>query len=141
MVRDRILQIIREDGAEPVTYIAGAEEYRNCLRDKLGEEVTEFLEADDAKAPEELADVLEVVHALAATLIRGTSERRAERTVHRDDVSAHGLLWPPAHSAWSIRTLAAFSWARMCSGVSPRASDMETTTLRLPSSVTPLRVT
>ncbi|MFG2645997.1 hypothetical protein ACGFYP_34110 [Streptomyces sp. NPDC048370] len=68
LVRDRIPQIIREDGAEPVTYIAAPEEYRNRLRDKLGEEVTEFLEADDAKAPEELADVLEVVHALAADL-------------------------------------------------------------------------
>ncbi|MEU6219074.1 nucleoside triphosphate pyrophosphohydrolase [Streptomyces sp. NPDC047022] len=68
LVRDRIPQIIREDGAEPVTYIAGSEEYRNRLRDKLGEEVAEFLEADDAKAPEELADVLEVVHALAADL-------------------------------------------------------------------------
>ncbi|MEV7203549.1 nucleoside triphosphate pyrophosphohydrolase [Streptomyces griseoluteus] len=68
LVRDRIPQIIREDGAEPVTYIAGSEEYRNRLRDKLGEEVREFLEAEDAKAPEELADVLEVVHALAADL-------------------------------------------------------------------------
>ncbi|MEU6607129.1 nucleoside triphosphate pyrophosphohydrolase [Streptomyces shenzhenensis] len=68
LVRDRIPQIIREDGAEPVTYVAGPEDYRSRLRDKLGEEVAEFLEADDAKAPEELADVLEVVHALAADL-------------------------------------------------------------------------
>ncbi|MFF3358150.1 hypothetical protein ACFYWN_37320 [Streptomyces sp. NPDC002917] len=68
LVRDRIPQIIREDGAEPVTYIAGPEEYRNRLRDKLGEEVAEFLEADDSEAPEELADVLEVVQALAAVL-------------------------------------------------------------------------
>ncbi|WP_329374786.1 nucleoside triphosphate pyrophosphohydrolase [Streptomyces sp. NBC_01483] len=68
LVRDRIPQIVREDGAEPVTYVAGPEEYRNRLRDKLGEEVAEFLAADDAKAPEELADVLEVLHALAADL-------------------------------------------------------------------------
>ncbi|MEU9706781.1 nucleoside triphosphate pyrophosphohydrolase [Streptomyces sp. NPDC047981] len=68
LVRDSIPQIIREGGAEPVTYVAGPEEYRNRLRDKLGEEVAEFLEADDASAPEELADVLEVVHALAADL-------------------------------------------------------------------------
>ncbi|MEU3740040.1 nucleoside triphosphate pyrophosphohydrolase [Streptomyces sp. NPDC032198] len=38
------------------------------MRDKLGDEVVEFLEADDAQAPEELADVLEVVRALAAEL-------------------------------------------------------------------------
>ncbi|MFF7359189.1 MULTISPECIES: nucleoside triphosphate pyrophosphohydrolase [Streptomyces] len=34
----------------------------------LGEEVAEFLEADENSAPEELADVLEVVRALAADL-------------------------------------------------------------------------
>lgn len=68
LVRDRIPQIIRADGAEPVTYTAGAEEYRSRLRDKLGEEVAEFLAADEASAPEELADVLEVVRALAADL-------------------------------------------------------------------------
>lgn len=77
LVRDRIPQIIREGGAEPVTYIAGSEEYRNRLRDKLGEEVAEFLEADDAEAPEELADVLEVVHALAADL--GVDARQLEK--------------------------------------------------------------
>lgn len=68
LVRDRIPQIIRESGATPVTYTAGPQEYRSRLRDKLGEEVAEFLEADDARAPEELADVLEAVYALAADL-------------------------------------------------------------------------
>ena len=68
LVRDRIPQIIREDGAEPDYYIADPAEYRRRLRDKLGEEVTEFLAADDEHAPEELADVLEVVRALAADL-------------------------------------------------------------------------
>jgi predicted house-cleaning noncanonical NTP pyrophosphatase (MazG superfamily) len=68
LVRDRIPQIIRQDGAEPVTYAAGPEEYRRRLRDKLAEEVAEFLEAEEEKAPEELADVLEVVRALAADL-------------------------------------------------------------------------
>ncbi|MBQ0850238.1 nucleoside triphosphate pyrophosphohydrolase [Streptomyces sp. BH-SS-21] len=68
LVRDRIPQIIREEGAEPVIYTAGREEYRSRLRDKLGEEVAEFLEADKDSAPEELADVLEVVRALAADL-------------------------------------------------------------------------
>ena len=77
LVRDRIPQINREDGAEPVTYTAGRQEYRDRLRDKLGEEVAEFLEADDAKAPEELADVLEVVHALATDL--GVDPRQLEK--------------------------------------------------------------
>ncbi|GAA3087067.1 hypothetical protein GCM10017562_66630 [Streptomyces roseofulvus] len=35
LVRDRIPQIIRNEGAEPVTYVAGAEEYRARLREKL----------------------------------------------------------------------------------------------------------
>jgi len=68
LVRDRIPQIIREDGGEPVTYTAGPQEYRGRLRDKLAEEVAEFLAADEESAPEELADVLEVVRALAADL-------------------------------------------------------------------------
>jgi predicted house-cleaning noncanonical NTP pyrophosphatase (MazG superfamily) len=68
LVRDRIPQIIRADGAEPVVHTAGPEEYRARLRAKLGEEVAEFLAADAASAPEELADVLEVVRALAADL-------------------------------------------------------------------------
>ncbi|MFH8224596.1 nucleoside triphosphate pyrophosphohydrolase [Streptomyces sp. NPDC018057] len=68
LVRDRIPQVIRDSGTEPVTYTAGRAEYRNRLRDKLGEEVAEFLEADEDSAPEELADVLEVVRALAADL-------------------------------------------------------------------------
>ena len=68
LVRDRIPEIIRAGGSEPITYVAGLEEYRSRLRDKLGEEVAEALAADDEHAPEELADVLEVVRALAALL-------------------------------------------------------------------------
>lgn len=68
LVRDRIPEVIRAAGAEPVTYAADREEYGRRLRDKLDEEVTEFLAADSASAPEELADVLEVVLALAGEL-------------------------------------------------------------------------
>ncbi|MFG2683852.1 hypothetical protein [Streptomyces sp. NPDC048392] len=68
LVRDRIPEIIQADGADPTTYIAGPEEYRRRLREKLNEEVAEFLSSEAAAALEELADVLEVVHALAADL-------------------------------------------------------------------------
>ncbi|MEV0382171.1 nucleoside triphosphate pyrophosphohydrolase [Nonomuraea sp. NPDC050643] len=68
LVRDLIPAIIRAGGAEPVIHIAEAAEYRIRLRDKLGEEVAEFLAADEANGPGELADVLEVVRALAADL-------------------------------------------------------------------------
>jgi predicted house-cleaning noncanonical NTP pyrophosphatase (MazG superfamily) len=68
LVRDRIPEIIRSHGEDPTYYQADPAEYRNRLRAKLTEEVTEFLAATDEDAPEELADILEVVYALAATL-------------------------------------------------------------------------
>lgn len=68
LVRDKIPQIIRVQGGEPILRIADAGEYRELLWAKLAEEVGELTAADDAHAPEELADVLEVVLALAADL-------------------------------------------------------------------------
>ncbi|MFJ6200143.1 nucleoside triphosphate pyrophosphohydrolase [Micromonospora sp. NPDC092111] len=65
LVRDKIPQIVRERGAEPVTRVADADEYRGLLREKLVEEVDEFLDSED---PHELADVLEVLLALAIDL-------------------------------------------------------------------------
>lgn len=49
----------------PTIHIASANEYRKALRRKLQEEVTEFLKAEN---PEELADILEVIYALASLL-------------------------------------------------------------------------
>jgi predicted house-cleaning noncanonical NTP pyrophosphatase (MazG superfamily) len=68
LVRDRMAEIIRANGDEAVVYRADADEYRQRLRDKLVEEVDEFLSAPDAEALEELADVVEVVHALVRDL-------------------------------------------------------------------------
>jgi predicted house-cleaning noncanonical NTP pyrophosphatase (MazG superfamily) len=78
LVRDRIPEIIRAAGAEPITYQADLAEYRQRLRDKLLEEVDEFLAADGSAAVEELADILEVVYALAAHL--GTTQSHLEST-------------------------------------------------------------
>lgn len=66
LVRDRIPEIIRRNGEEPVSYVADASEYRQRLRDKLSEETDEFLQADGEVAKEELADVLEVVQSACA---------------------------------------------------------------------------
>ncbi len=85
LVRDRIPQIIRDAGAEPMTYTADLLEYRRRLREKLGEEVSEFLTAEDAEAAEELADVLEVVRALAADLGVGPAQLEKIRQAKHDD--------------------------------------------------------
>jgi predicted house-cleaning noncanonical NTP pyrophosphatase (MazG superfamily) len=75
LVRDKIPQIIRSKGEEPIVYVADAEEYGARLRDKLAEEVAEFLASDDD--PEELADILEVLYALAEQV--GTDRQQLEK--------------------------------------------------------------
>lgn len=61
LVRDRIPDIIKKRGGDPVTRIADMEEYRRRLYAKLREEADEFLLEP---SPEELADVLEVIDAI-----------------------------------------------------------------------------
>lgn len=61
LVRDKIPEIIKNNGETPITHIASDEEYQQKLKAKLQEEVNEFLE-DSSK--EELADILEVIYAL-----------------------------------------------------------------------------
>ncbi|WP_028058371.1 nucleoside triphosphate pyrophosphohydrolase [Candidatus Solirubrobacter pratensis] len=64
LVRDRIpLIIAQREGSFPTTYRAAGTEYEQLLRDKLQEEVTEYLEEGNV---EELADIFEVLLALAA---------------------------------------------------------------------------
>jgi predicted house-cleaning noncanonical NTP pyrophosphatase (MazG superfamily) len=61
LVRDRIPEIIRQDGHIPVTHVAADDEYRQMLTAKLAEEVSEFSESG---VVEEISDVLEVLRAL-----------------------------------------------------------------------------
>ena len=62
LVRDKIPQMIEEEGFIPNTCALSEDEYIEALRVKLTEEVQEYLSDRDA---EELADILEVVYALA----------------------------------------------------------------------------
>lgn len=65
LVRDKIPEIIKKSGKSLVARILDDEEYTACLHQKLDEEVAEFHQEKNA---EELADILEVVFALAADL-------------------------------------------------------------------------
>lgn len=64
LVRDRIPDLIRHNGGEPRTRRLSEEEFATALAAKLVEEAEEFAATPTV---EELADVLEVIHALAPT--------------------------------------------------------------------------
>ncbi|MEV0643681.1 nucleoside triphosphate pyrophosphohydrolase [Phytomonospora sp. NPDC050363] len=95
LVRDRVPDIIRADGLDPVTTVATDGEYRRELRAKLGEETTEYLEADEDSAAEELADIVEVVRALAALhglTPEGLEEIRAGKAAERGGFAGR-VIW------------------------------------------------
>lgn len=71
LVRDNIPDIIRAQGETPVVRTLDDEEYRLCLVKKLREETEEFCESGEL---EELADILEVVFALAKAQGRTVDE-------------------------------------------------------------------
>ncbi len=64
LVRDKVPQIIRDSGLEPVSRIADDQEYWQELKKKLQEELNEFLENDSNL--EEIADIMEVLNAIMA---------------------------------------------------------------------------
>ena len=65
LVRDHIPRIIEETGGKAEIRILADEEYRIFLEKKLDEEVGEY---HRDKNIEELADILEVVYAMAASI-------------------------------------------------------------------------
>lgn len=65
LVRDKIPELIRSHGEIPYIRILCDEEYTVALEQKLDEETAEF---HKGKNLEELADILEVVYALAENM-------------------------------------------------------------------------
>ena len=61
LIRDKIPEIIEKSGKQPITEILDDKAYKKHLDDKLGEELQEYLASDNI---EELADLVEVVHAI-----------------------------------------------------------------------------
>lgn len=65
LVRDKIPEIILATGEKPVTRLLNEDEYKLELEKKLLEEYHEVIEAKSTDRIEELADMLEVMIALA----------------------------------------------------------------------------
>jgi len=76
LVRDKVPDNIRQSGGTPVTHVAVGAEYRNALRRKLQEEVDEY---GKLRLLEELADVMEVLYALAQLDGFGPEQLEGER--------------------------------------------------------------
>ena len=90
LVRDKIPAIIEQNGQVPVVRILGDAEYAYYLEQKLDEEVSEF---HKDKNVEELADILEVVYALAENmghtkeeLLEARQKKHDERGGFRDRI-------------------------------------------------------
>ena len=84
LVRDRIPEIIEKSGKCPVYSILSDEAYLAKLDEKLNEELAEYQES---KSMEELADLLEVIRAVATA--RGSSIEEVE-AIRRDKAAKRG---------------------------------------------------
>lgn len=65
LVRDNIPDIITSNEETPVTRILDEDEYKKALEEKLVEEQEEVLSSSGDERCEELADMIEVIRALA----------------------------------------------------------------------------
>ena len=74
LVRDRIPEIIEKTGKTSAVSVLAEPDYLDMLDAKLNEELAEYQES---KSMEELADLLEVIRAVAAA--RGSSIGEVER--------------------------------------------------------------
>lgn len=92
LVRDRIPEIIEESGRTCTIEIMTEEEYILRLEEKLDEELAEYHQSRNI---EELADLLEVIRALAEAngcTIEGLEQIRADKALHRGGFSKRILL-------------------------------------------------
>ena len=93
LVRDNIPDIIKNKGEEPVIRILDDDEYKIELEKKLYEEYQEVISASGADRLEELADMLEVIRALAKLenydlndIIKIADEKNTKRGAFEDRV-------------------------------------------------------
>ncbi|MBB5083326.1 nucleoside triphosphate pyrophosphohydrolase [Nonomuraea endophytica] len=91
LVRDNIPEIIRQNGGEPVVRVLDLAEYRQALVEKLFEEAAELRDASADEVAEEIADVYEVLRAIAtadghdwAVIEKAAAAKLEERGAFRD---------------------------------------------------------
>ncbi len=90
LVRDKILDIIKQDGKECKYHVAKHEEYKSRLYEKLHEEIDEFI---NNPCYEEAADIYEVFSSICAlhdmTMFQvevAAVDKRNERGSFRDRI-------------------------------------------------------
>lgn len=92
LVRDRIPEIIEADGKTCVCETLSDEDYLYLLDQKLNEELAEYQES---KSLEELADLLEVMHAVVKAhgwTLEGLEQVRADKAAKRSGFEKKILL-------------------------------------------------
>jgi predicted house-cleaning noncanonical NTP pyrophosphatase (MazG superfamily) len=91
LVRDKIPGIIEANGETAITKILEDEEYIKYLKKKSYEEMDEYCAAEsNAHALEELADMLEIIHALASQ--HGSSINEVEKARQEKAEKRGGFL-------------------------------------------------
>lgn len=83
LVRDKIPQIIKDEGQKPIFHILTEDEYKEELDRKLNEEIMEYLES---KSLEEMAEIMEVLYAICKVQgyqIDDLLEKRREKAAKR----------------------------------------------------------
>ncbi len=97
LIRDKIPEIIEQDGKRYAVTTMNLVEYEKSLLEKLVEEALEAQKADDAHIKTELADILEVIDGLLE--IKGISRQAIRSEQHRRRSERGGfekrlkLLW------------------------------------------------
>ncbi|EHQ36177.1 nucleoside triphosphate pyrophosphohydrolase [Methanoplanus limicola] len=97
-VRDKIPEIIRNSGEECQTKVLSDEDFYEVMKEKLTEEVEEYL-ADPC--PEELADIIEVIYRLAAhegISVEELEEVRLRKRKERGGFEGNVFLCSPGES-------------------------------------------
>ncbi len=100
LVRDKIPDIIEKSGSQAITRILNQEEYKTQLEKKLFEEYNEVLLATEVTDRiEELADMLEVIDALAnienktlTDVIKVKEEKKLKRGGFKEKIFLESVL-------------------------------------------------